>query len=212
MSLVCNLLDSIVELIASAFSKILDGVSFLETLLGRAASPQQAPQLAAAADASRPRITIREPSREATARFLTLDSTQQLDSMTPVATKCERMTLLVAENARLTHKQDQLQQIVTDLNEYALRLERDVEMSDSKATQLARELQHHRKLTISALAMYHSARHQLAAAELRQSVALAYVDELVAKYGRRYDGARSSSHTGASPCSAAAGVFELEEL
>lgn len=211
MSLVSNLLDSIVELIASAFSKILDGVSFLETLLGRAASPQQAPQLAAA-DVSRPRITIHEPSREATARFLTLDSTQQLDTMTSVTTECERMTLLVTENARLTHKQDQLQQIVTDLNEYALRLERDVEMSDSKATQLARELQHHRKLTISALSMYHSARHQLAAAELRQSVALAYVDELVAKYGRRDDGARSSSQTRASPYSAAAGVFELEEL
>ncbi|GAB9465284.1 putative acyltransferase ChoActase/COT/CPT, choline/carnitine acyltransferase [Globisporangium polare] len=99
--------------------------------------------------------------------MLSSDSPQQLDTKTPVAIECERMMqLLVAENARLARKQEQLQLIVADLSE----------VSEC------------------------------------QSVALAYVDELVAKYGRREDCVANGSQTGASLREAAAEVFELEEL
>lgn len=210
MSLVSNLLDAIVQFIETAFSKLVDGFSFLESLLGRAASAQPASSLAAA-DALAAVMTARGPRSEATLRLSTSDSSRHLGTMTPAEIEREHVTQLIAENTRLTRKQDQLQQTVLDLNEYAFRLERDVEVSDSKATLLTRELHHHRQLTISALAMYRNAKHQLAATELRQRVALAYVDELVAKYGRRDDGATSRSRTGDWQC-AAAEVIELEEL
>ncbi|GAB9465279.1 hypothetical protein Gpo141_00002691 [Globisporangium polare] len=212
MSLVSNLADSIVEFIESTVSTMLDCFSFLETLLGRAGSSQPSTSLPAP-DASDTVVTPRDPESPVTARMITSGLVQQLDTTTPEMPEGERMTqLLVAENAQLTRKHEQLQQVVADLSEYALRLERDVEISDCKATQLARELCHHRKLTTSALAMYHSARHQLAAAELRQSVALAYVDELVAKYGRRDDGVVNSCQARTSSRTAPSEAYELEEL